>query len=230
MTFVGADGARTELSATTLVNAAAKIANLFGDEDGEHGLFDVARVSLRLPVHWQRSAWLAGVWTAGRVVAPVGVVADVDPSGGEEATITTVADLATDRAWRPPIGVVSVHPLGLPDGEALPPHVFDATSAARLQPDSYLGPRPRAGDPALAAGTDRLTQEQVVEFARTKAADWGLAPGGRLLVDPRTDPLDAWLAALAVPLVAGASVVLVDGDHDLTRVGDQERATTLLHP
>lgn len=233
VTFVAADGARTELSATTLANSAAKTANLFWEEDGEHDLYGVERVALRLPVHWQRSAWLAGLWTAGRAVAPIGVSAEgqaarFDRFEGSEATITTFGDLATERRWYPPIGVVSLHPLGLPGDDVLPAHVFDATIAVRSQPDEYFGPPPRGDDAALVWGTDTVSQAHVVDLAQTKAAAWGLAPGGRLLVGPGTDPLDAWLAALAVPLAATASVVLVDGEHDLDRLAAQERVTATL--
>ncbi len=63
VTYVDADaGERTELSAVSLENAAAKIANALRDE---YDLGPGATIGLRLPLHWQRSAWCAGAWTAG---------------------------------------------------------------------------------------------------------------------------------------------------------------------
>lgn len=221
VTFVAADGARTELSATTLANTAAKIANALADE------FDLVagdRVGLRLPAHWQRAAWLAGCWTAGCVAVP-GAPADAD-GPGVDLVVTTAG--AAQPAGPTPTVAVSLHPLGLPVAEPLPDGVADATLAVRLQPDAFWGIPPTAHDPALAWEGVVLDQAAVLDLARTRASTWGLAPGGRLLVGPDVDPLDGWLAALAVPLAAVASVVLVDGAHDLEDLARQERATTSL--
>ena len=66
VTFLDAGtGERTELSAVSVENAAAKIANALRDE---YDLGPGAAIGLRLPLHWQRSAWCAGAWTAGCVV------------------------------------------------------------------------------------------------------------------------------------------------------------------
>ncbi len=218
ITSFGSDGSRVELSATTLENAAAKIANALADAyDLEPG----ARVALLLPVHWQRAAWLAGAWTAGCVVALD------EPSAADADLVVVTADTSPVGSVAATVAV-SLHPLGLPITEPLPAGVTDATIAVRTQPDAFWGAPPTAADPAFVWEAEVLGQQQVLDLAARRAAAWGLEPGGRLLVGPGADPLDAWLAALAVPLAMRASVVLVAGDHDLEHIAGQEKATASL--
>lgn len=192
---------RTELSATSLANAAAKIANALRDEfELETG----ARVCLDLPLHWQRSVWCAGVWTAGCLVAPGLQPADL------VVTTAPQADLAL--AAGSPTVVASLHPFGLPVTEQLPPGVDDVTLAVRQQPDAYLFDPPSAQDLALAVGSELLTQRQVLESGRVIGEHCGLEKGGRLLAGWGDEGArEAWLACLAVPLACEASVVLVTG-------------------
>lgn len=198
-----ASGERTELSATSLANAAAKIANALRDEfDLEAG----ARVCLDVPQHWQRAAWCAGVWTARCVVAPGLRSADL--------VVTTAARADAALEVGATTVVASLHPFGLPVAEPLPPGVDDVTLAVRQQPDAYLFESPVADDPALAVGSDVLTQRSLLEAGREIGERCGLTSGGRLLVpasDAREESVDAWLACLAVPLACESAVVLVAG-------------------
>lgn len=57
-----ASGERIELSASTLMNWAAKTANMVRDE---FALEPGAKVAVLLPAHWQSVAVLLGVWWAG---------------------------------------------------------------------------------------------------------------------------------------------------------------------
>ncbi len=209
-------GERVELSAASVENAAAKVANALRDE---FGLDPGAVVSLHLPAHWQRAAWCAGAWTAGCRVS-------LGPTGGhtgrpdlvvcgpsEAEQLTALGDLA----------VVSLHPFGLPLTDALPAGAVDVTLAVRQQPDAYLFDPPSGNSPALDVGDRVLDQDEVLALAADLARDWGLEAGGRLLADDAVDGLPAWLAAFAVPLVTGASVVLVRGDG--RAVAEQERVT-----
>lgn len=216
VTYVDApSGARTELSATSMENAAAKIANALRDafelEPGDSaGLF--------LPVHWQRAAWCAGAWTAGIVVAPLAADADLIVAGPSEAT---ALDASRD------IAVVSLHPFGLPITDALPAHAEDVTLVVRQQPDAYLFDPPGVSDVALRMPGDvgDIDQAELLGRAQARGAEWGLEPGGRLLVDESLDGMDAWLAVVAVPLACRASVVLVNGD--ASTVASQERVTAV---
>lgn len=214
VTYVdAAAGERTELSAISLANAAAKIGNALREEfDLEPG----GTVGLHVPLHWQRAAWLAGAWTAGCLVLPEGVDADLIISGPPQA-----ADLAS--AGRGEIGVVSLHPFGLPLTDELPRGAFDVTLPVRQQPDAFLFEPPGPDSAALALARRILDHAALLERAADRGQAWGLADGGRLLVDEQTDPVDAWLACLAVPLACRASVVLVAGDGAV--VADQERIT-----
>jgi uncharacterized protein (TIGR03089 family) len=217
VTFVdGAADVRTELSATSLENAAAKIANALRDE---YGLEPGSTVGLALPVHWQRSAWCAGIWTAGCVV-------DVAPGAPVDLLVTALdPDGMPLSRGTGEIAVVSLHPFGLPISDPLPDGVVDVTLTVRQQPDAYLFEPPVAGMPALRSGGRTLSQAEVLECAAALADEWGLGSGGRLLAVELIDPRDSCLAALAVPLVRSASVVLAHGVTDLDRLADQERVT-----
>ncbi len=209
----GRDHTRTELSAVSLENAAAKIANALRDE---FGLDSGAVVGLRLPVHWQRAAWCAGAWTAGCVIDVTSSSVDLLVAGPHEA----VGLIGTVTA---PIAVVSLHPLGLPVDGGLPPGAEDVTLAVRQQPDAYLFDPPSGSAPALRDAGRTLSQDEVLADASALARSWGLDRGGRLLA--ADDAVDGWLAALAVPLAVEASVVLASHVPDLDTLADQERVT-----
>lgn len=211
LTSIAADGARTELSGTSLLNAVAKSAGALADEGD---LVPGSTLALRLPWHWQRVVWTLAAWTIGAVIAPA-----MDPAA---------ADLVvTDRrdADRLPAGVepwvISLHPLGLVDRD-LPPTVIDATGLARMQPDALLV-EPADGDgPALVVADGR-------SFTRTEALQWAAQAvpeaDARVLVDRQPDDTAAaWLLAPLVPLLGHGAVVMVDGA-DLAIAADQEGTT-----
>lgn len=199
VTYVdAASGERIELSNASLENAAAKIANALRDE------FDLdtgATVGLRLPVHWQRAAWCAGIWTAGCILVPESDDADLVVVGPAEA-----ADVAGD------VAVVSLHPFGLPITDPIPSNATDVTLAVRQQPDAYLFEPPSATTPALRAPDGDIDHAALLATAGDLGEAWGLAAGGRLLADDGVTGMGAWLAALAVPLACNAATVLVRGD------------------
>ena len=220
------DAGRTELSATTLMNAAAKIGNALLDE------FDLSpgeAIGLALPPHWQRSCWLAGAWLAGIAVVPVD-----DPGWLPTDGVRLIVAGPREAAWlsglhsgplsghpsgplsghpsgtRAQVAVVSLHPLGMP--EAVPDGCLDATSLARIQPDAFMY-APAAADSIAVVGTDgTLDQTRVCELAELLGTRWGLSAGGRLLLDPGIPGMAGWLSMLAVPLVMQAAVVLGSAD------------------
>lgn len=212
----------------SLANAAAKTANALRDAfDLEPG----DAVALDLPLHWQRSTWCAGVWTAGCVVrteltdAPL-VVTTADRAEFVRASVTS------------PVAVVSMHPFGLPISEPLPDGTEDVTVAVRSQPDAYLFEAPDAHATAIDGAVGHMTQEQVLTEASSLAASLGLRPGDRLLAEDSADPHDLWLACLALPLAADTSVVLTRGTHGtgsgsgeddaVARIAKQENVTARL--
>lgn len=211
--------ARVELSAVTLANAATKIANaLLGDLGLEPG----AGIAIDLPVHWQRSAWCAGTWIAGCVLQPAAGPPAAGPIGPERGT----PDLMVVGAGQPvggpgrELGVVSLHPMGLPDGRPLPPGAIDLARVIPAQADQLLFTPGRGSEAAYRSSTWSATQEEVLREADRLADEWGLAAGGRLLVAAHgidTDHL--WLACLAVPLARAAAVVLAPSEptQDLVR-------------
>lgn len=218
VTYVdGTTAERTELSATSLANAAAKIANALRDE---YALEPGDAVALDLPLHWQRSTWCAGAWTAGCAVLP---------GLADASLVVTVPDRAAEAIAQTssPVAVVSLHPFGLPLTEHLPSGAHDVTVVVRQQPDAYLFEPADPDDPALLLGGEMLTSVQLVEAGRSRAEACGLQPGGRLLVASTEATVeDQWLGCLAVPLAADASAVLVHrGEDQLNAIGQQERIT-----
>jgi len=218
-------GERVELSATTLENHAAKIANALRDA---YALDAGAVVHLSLPLHWQLSAWCAGVWTAGCIL-----VAGDDPAEDIDLAVVDESTAAQRTRDDVPTVAVSMHPFGLPITADLPPGVTDATLDVRSQPDAFLFEAMGGSTPALRAHGTALSQSDVLDAARTQAEAWGLTEGGRLLVPATTTGLPALLAALAVPLASGGSVVIArtsDATDDQAAMVAAERVTAIASP
>jgi uncharacterized protein (TIGR03089 family) len=215
-----ARGERVELSGASVENAGAKIANALREEwDCDPGY----RVSIRLPLHWQRATWCAGIWTAGCLLVP----------GSDAQADLTVLDESSALHLVPATGTVvavSLHPFGLPISSALPAGIDDATVPIRSQPDAYLFDPPLAEYSALTWEGVMRTQDEVWEHAAGLASAWGLGTGGRLLVTDDLDALDAWTAVLAVPLLTGGSVVLAVGEIDTETITAAERITAVASP
>ena len=197
LTFVAADGSRTELSAVTLLNAVSKAANLLRDDyDVEPG----TPIALTIPWHWQRVPWLLAVLALG-----------AEPVFGrdEQATVElgSVASLAGSRS-RDRLAV-SLHPFGLPD-PALPEGLIDASVEVRLHPDLFLPddvdtPTIRAALSAAAQGAFRVDR------------------GARVLVAGPPD--EPWFLPALLPLAAGASIVLAESPGDAERIAAAEAVT-----
>lgn len=210
-----AGGERTELSAVSLGNAAAKIANALREEfELEPG----DRVVLDLPLHWQRATWCAGAWTASCIVQ----------SSIEDArlVVTTPTRAAGLPSLTVPVVAVSLHPFGLPITETLPDGVDDVTLAVRQQPDAYLFEPPSAASPALQLDGVLLSQAQLLDAGRDLAAQCGLGEGGRLLVGNQTSVADQWIGTLPAPLSVGASVVLLGSGSDADGVIARQEEVT----
>ncbi|WP_204038174.1 TIGR03089 family protein [Micromonospora qiuiae] len=179
-----ATGERTELSGATLANWVAKTANLLVDDLGL-GPGDTAAVLL--PPHWQTAAVLLGCWSAGLTVT--------DQPGDVDVLFATV-----DRSTEADAGTagdryaLALHPFALPLRE-VPAGFADYVTEVRAHGD-HFGAYPPGG-PGHAELRARAT---------ARAAELGIAPNARLLidVDALPDPVD-WLLA---PLTAGASLVL----------------------
>ncbi|MFC5006841.1 TIGR03089 family protein [Dactylosporangium cerinum] len=193
-----ATGERIELSGATLANWVAKTANLLVDGCGL-GPGDTAGVWL--PPHWQTSAVLLGLWSAGVTVAygePTAAGTDI-----EFASLRAVeAGVPTGPADRFVLGLA---PMGLPLRE-VPAGWADYVISARQHGDYFPGAAVAADTGALLKTDGSLdSHATVLERAQTRAAELGIT-GGRVLIDADAYPypLD-WLLA---PLSVGASVVL----------------------
>ena len=207
-------GARAELSVRSLANWVAKTHFLLMDELG-FGVGDAAFIAL--PAHWISVPAVLGCLTAGLSltdVAATASVAFVEPSSIPAAAgVPDVYAIAPETAAQGFRGAV-------PDG------VDDFVVAVRPQADSWAGVHFVADDddPCLPG----RSRDEVVEWARERAVELGIATGARVLTTRNwSGPLD-WVDTLLVPLVAGGSVVYVRNAPDddvIERRMLQERAT-----
>jgi uncharacterized protein (TIGR03089 family) len=226
-----ASGDRTELSGATLANWVAKTANLLVDGAGL-GPGDTAGVLL--PPHWQSAAVLLGCWTAG--------VAVVTPDPADEARDTPGRGVDVMFAAADRVGQAA----GWPAGERYALGLAPLAAPLRMVPEGfadYVVEVRGHGDrftPYTPVGPDDVartlvtgptaTHRDLCERARARAAQWGVGPGDRILIDTAAsaDPVD-WLLA---PLLAGASIVLC-GNLDPAKLADRmaaERVTTTPRP
>ncbi|MDQ1653781.1 MAG: hypothetical protein QOI35_2981 [Cryptosporangiaceae bacterium] len=211
-----ATGEQVDLSPAELGTWAARTASLL---TSGCGLRSGSRVAVLLPPHWQTAAVLLGSWAAGMPVAFHGWAAaglsDPPPADAVFAAssrITSWLDTVpeaphrfalplTPAAGTPAIGAAPAHPH--PEGyrdylTALHEH------GGSPPPASLLGT-------TAPATTDGTTYREWGSLGAAIAADLGLVPGDRVLVDTglHEQPVQ-WLLA---PLAAGASIVLwANGD------------------
>ncbi|MGV9824530.1 TIGR03089 family protein [Gordonia sp. NPDC003429] len=186
-------GERTELSAATLGNWAAKTANFLV---AEIGVLPGDLVVVDLPEHWQTAGILLGAWWSGAQV-------QLDGDDADEAVVVLTSRERLDRyPDADEVLVASLDPfaLGVRD---LPVGVGDYASAVRVHGDQYPGLR-YAG-----AAFDGRTGREIVADARAAAADSGIAPGSRVFSTREWHTHDGVVANLLAPLSVGASLVWV---------------------
>lgn len=222
VTWYGPGGTRAELSSVTFATAVAKTAGmLLEDLDAEPG----DRIGLALPLHWQLPVWLAACDLTGLVVVwPQEVSAQSQPPSSFEVDpvdITVVPQPADRLATT--VVVSATTPFGVPE-VPVPDAMIDHFRAALGQPDDYSGP--------VAAGSWSVAGqpwhgERIEADGTALAQRVGLEQGGRLLLPPGTDPVEAALGCWAVPLLTGGSVVLVQ-EGDTADIAARERVTAHL--
>ncbi|RKN43362.1 TIGR03089 family protein [Micromonospora endolithica] len=176
-----ATGERTELSGATLTNWVSKTANLLVDE---LGLGSGGTAGVLLPPHWQTAAVLLGCWSAGLTVA--------EAPGDVDVLFAAVDRLPDAEKWSAGDRyALALDPFALPLRH-VPAGFADYVLEVRAHGDHFT--------PYAAGGAE------LVERARRRADELGLARGARVLIDTAAhpDPLD-WLLA---PLTRRATVVL----------------------
>ncbi|MCF8570580.1 TIGR03089 family protein [Gordonia sp. HY002] len=183
-------GERTELSAATLGNWAAKIANYLRDEVGVVPGDDV-RVDL--PEHWQSAAVLLGAWWAGAHV----LVGDHD--GDARVVFTAAARL--DQHDADAVVVVPLDPFAMGSRD-LPIGVDDFGESVRAHGDRY--------SPA-GAGDLALDDVPTATLARVESE----TESGQRVVSTRPwHTADTIAANFLAPLLAGTALVWIRGADD----------------
>ncbi|SDU52201.1 TIGR03089 family protein [Gordonia westfalica] len=207
-----ATGERTELSAATLGNWAAKTANYLVDEIGVNA-GDVVVVDL--PEHWQ---------TAGIVLGALWAGADVHTEGFDDAVLVfTSRDRLDDHPDADEVVVASLDPFALPLRD-LPPGVGDYGSVVRVHGDQFF-----SRSPATSA-LDGATTAEVITDARGAAERDGIVASTRVVSTRRWHTAPGVLAHLLAPLVAGGSLVHVANAtaERVAAIADVEKAGVVL--
>lgn len=186
------NGQRMSLSTVTLVNWAAKAANMFRDQ---YGLEPDSSIAVRLPAHWQTAGVLLGAWWAGLTVEYTlpGV-----PALDTQLAVVTEPDALAAEADE--VLAVSLDPFARPLTE-LPVGIDDYVSTVRIHPDAYSA-RDTAGDPFPGLTLDEVR-------AATRTAGTGLTDSDRVLTTTEWRNVDGVISGLLAPLAAGAAIVHV---------------------
>lgn len=188
-----ASGERIELSTVTLLNWAAKTANLLRDE---FGAGPGGRIAVLLPAHWQTAAVLLGIWY-------IGAEAVIGPGEADIALCTADRFGDAETAVGPgEIAVLSLDPFGKPVAD-LPIGVTDYATSVRVHGDQVV-PEGQPG-PAL----DGRSPDELLAAAADSAVAQGVTATDRVLSTARWDTADELIANFVAVLAAGASLVLV---------------------
>ncbi|MGL4306906.1 MAG: TIGR03089 family protein [Mycobacteriaceae bacterium] len=189
---------RIELSTLTLMNWAAKTANLISEE------FDItsdSKVCVLLPAHWQSAAVLLGLWWSGAEVLLHPTTCDL--------ALTTMNNY--DRCnGAADVLLLSLDPFGHPVPE-LPPGATDYATSVRIHGDSFSPLN--AGEYAL----EGHTASAVFSAAQQSALDQGFSVGDRVLSTAPWDDYQSLLKSFISILATGASLVQVAHEDDSKR-------------
>ncbi|MFL6179104.1 MAG: TIGR03089 family protein [Actinomycetes bacterium] len=180
---------RVELSAQTLANWVIKTMNLLVEDVGVEA---EARVSLHLPAHWLTAVWL---------IAADGVGAHVDVAAPNDGMVELPGrdDLqdfvVVDTGLSLEVFAVSLAPMAMPLGAALPANSRDFCAEVRTMPDQLT---------SLPEVTGTLN-----EAAVTRAAQLDLRPGDRVAIisGAALATLSELVEGLLAPLTVDGSAV-----------------------
>lgn len=207
-----ATGERTELSAATLGNWAAKTANYLRDEIG---VAEGDVVAVDLPEHWQTAGILLGALWAG---------AEVHFDSTEDPMIVfTSRDRLDSHPDVDGVVVASLDPFALPLRD-LPPGVGDYGSVVRVHGDQFVSRYPAS------ATLEGAPIGEALDDARATAEREGIGPGARVVSTRPWYSGDRVIAHLLAPLLAGGSLVHVSAasPERLAAIAEMEKATLIL--
>jgi uncharacterized protein (TIGR03089 family) len=197
-----ATGERVELSVRSFENWVAKTANLLRDElDAEPG----DHVALWLPTHWQSAVWVCAAAACG-----VEVSHDTGQATAVEVVVAGPDTLAAaaGRGAREVVAL-SLRPMGQGFETGTPPGTVDYASTVLAQGDAFVPAQAPDGQaPFVVARDGSLSQRDLLERARDRAAALGLGPRGRLLTDANPAAPSGLAGGLLAAMVTDGSVVL----------------------
>ena len=220
--YDGASGERVELSGATFDNWVVKVANLFTDQL----MLDPGQVvAVDLPTSWQSTVTIAAAWSVGLAV----LVEDLP--GRVDGHVVGPAAVDAADSYDGLVIYCSLRPLAGRATGPLPAGWLDFGAEVPGQPDALMAePADDARMVAVTSDGHSLTHADLMSSARRAAADLHLEPGGRLVTDVNPSRMQGLVAALAAPLAAESSIVLLANCDDDARkvIGEQERVTASL--
>lgn len=201
-----ARGERTELSVASFANWVDKTANLLDDLGYDEDATVALPVLLEAPAHWMPVVWPFAVWQRGLTALVI------DRAGAAASDVVVIGPEPVAPVGTGDTLVCSLHPWGWAT-PGLPAGVTDFSSEALAQPDAHLA---SPADPDAPAWHD-------AHRSVSHAGLGQLAPlTGRVIAQPD----DAWttVSLLVRAIMGGGSLVVVDGEGDVARIADDERA------
>ena len=215
VTWISDEG-RVELSVITLANGISKASNLLRDQC-EIG--SGSSVAIDLPAHWQSCVWIGATHSVSATVS-----LNDEPT---DLQITSSVDSVSQAHSES--GIVSLHPFGMPV-TLEDPFLINLSADVRMHGDQF-SPRDqgRADDVCVRDSIGQLTWADLDARVAELADQFGIEADSRYALSQPASTIDLALLYCAVPLVTGASVVLLDGISNEAEQRAMEQENCTLH-
>lgn len=201
---------RIELSGTTFLNGVSKAANMLRDgQDVEQG----DAVYCDLGNHWQSPVWLAATMSVQAILN----AQSVDALG--IVTREHVGDCIDAQE----IIVISRDPFGMPERD-LESSVVNGSLEVRGFGD-HFSPMGMVADSDLVYrnGSESVSKSELILRAKSLIAEYSINSSSRISIDLADDFYIRLMWQVVIPVLAGCSVVLIDGPVDLGSLMSNER-------
>ena len=201
---------RIELSGTTFLNGVSKAANMLRDGleiESDDALY------CDLGNHWQSPVWLAAALSVQAVLE----------SSPQDALCVVSRAAVSDCVGAAEIVVIGRDPFGMPERD-LDSSVVNGSLEVRGFGD-HFSPMGTYGedDEVLNVENGSLTNAELVAAANELIAQHDISSTSRIAIGYFADVKERILWQVFIPVIAGCSVVLIDGDVDIESVLANER-------
>ena len=196
---------RIELSGTTFLNGVSKAANMLRDgleiESGDSLYCDLGN-------HWQSPVWFAAAMSAQAVLQ----------TSPQDALCVVSRSAVDDCVGASEIVVISRDPFGMPERD-LDSSVVNGSLEVRGFGDHFSPMGAFDGDDTvLQLENGSLSKAELLAAANDLIVKHDISSSSRMAIELFADVKLRLLWQVVIPVVAGCSVVLIDGDIDVERV------------